>query len=71
MFKYCGKQVEIEKIKKQYTSKIEKHEEKIRKAEHQVGKQKSMANQKKVDAAVSTGTAIFGALLTAFLDCFP
>lgn len=52
----------LEALKKKYSSKIDVLEEKHRRAQQAVEKQNTMANQRKMEAAVSTGTAILGAL---------
>lgn len=52
----------LEALKKKYASKITTLENKQRLAQQAIEKQNTMAKQKKMDAAVSTGTAILGAL---------
>ncbi len=53
----------LEALKKKYSSKFTVLEDKHRRAKQAIDKQSAMAGQKKMDAAVSTGTAILGALL--------
>ncbi len=52
----------LEEIKKKYASKFDVLENKQRRAKQAVEKQSTMASQKKMDAAVSAGSAILGAL---------
>jgi hypothetical protein len=52
----------IEDLKKKYTTRINTLEDRLRRAQQAVEKQSTLANQKKMDAMVSTGTAIFSAL---------
>jgi len=54
--------LEMEDMKNKYESKIRKLEERRRNAEQKVEQKSSLANQRKIEAAVSTGVAIFGAL---------
>ncbi len=54
---------EIEKLRKKYSSKINTLSERQRKAKQAVEKQTAMAGQKKMDAAISAGSAILGALV--------
>ncbi len=53
----------IERIRKKYTSKIAKLEERIRKAEQKVEREKEQATQQKLQTAMSFGATLFGALL--------
>jgi hypothetical protein len=53
----------IEKIRKKYTSKITTLEDRIRRAEHTVEREKEQAKQQKLQAALSFGATLFGALL--------
>ncbi|MFA5537463.1 MAG: DUF87 domain-containing protein, partial [Bacillota bacterium] len=53
----------IEAIKKKYTSRLNTLETRQMKAMQAVEKQSTIATQKKMDAAISAGSAIFGALL--------
>ena len=55
--------IDLEAMKKKYASKIQTLETRLQRAEQTVEKQSSMASQKKLDAMVSAGSAIFGALL--------
>jgi hypothetical protein len=52
----------IEDLKKKYSTKISTLEDRLRRAQQTVEKQSTLANQKKMDAMVTTGTAIFSAL---------
>ncbi|MBS3987581.1 MAG: DUF87 domain-containing protein [Erysipelothrix sp.] len=52
----------IEALKKKYATRINTLEDRLRRAQQAVEKQSTLANQKKMDAMVSTGTAIFSAL---------
>jgi vacuolar-type H+-ATPase subunit I/STV1 len=52
----------LEAIRKKYGSKIGTLETRQRRAQQAVEKQSSMASQRKMDAAVSAGSAILGAL---------
>ena len=54
---------DLEAMKKKYASKLQTLETRLQRAEQAVEKQSSMASQKKLDAMVSAGSAIFGALL--------
>lgn len=54
---------DLEAMKKKYASKRQTLETRLQRAEQAVEKQSSMASQKKLDAMVSAGSAIFGALL--------
>ncbi len=53
----------LEAMKKKYSSKIQTLDNSIIRARQAVEKQNVMASQKKMDAMVSTGSAILGALL--------
>ena len=53
----------LEKLKQKYDSKTRTIENKLMRAEQAVEKQSSMASQRKMDAVVSAGRAILGALL--------
>jgi hypothetical protein len=52
----------LEALRKKYSSKIDVLEDKHRRAKQAIEKQNALADQKKVEAAVSTGAAILGAL---------
>lgn len=52
----------LEALKKKYSSKIDSLEEKRRRAQQAIERENAIANQKKMEAAVSAGTAILGAL---------
>ncbi|MCD8575015.1 MAG: DUF87 domain-containing protein [Erysipelotrichaceae bacterium] len=52
----------IEALKKKYATRMNTLEDRLRRAQQAVEKQSTLANQKKMDAMVSTGTAIFSAL---------
>jgi hypothetical protein len=54
--------LEMEEMKIKYESKIRKLEERKRNAEQTLEQKSSLAKQRKIEAAVSTGVAIFGAL---------
>lgn len=53
---------EVENLKKKYQSKINTLTDRQRRARQSLEKQNAMANQKKMEAAVSAGTALLGAL---------
>ncbi len=53
---------ELDKLKDKYNSKEKNLEEKLRKALQQIEKRSTQSSQKKVDAAVSLGSAVLGAL---------
>lgn len=53
---------ELEKLKNKYASKIKTLEDRHRRARQTVEKQSSRASQRKMDAAVSMGSAVLGAL---------
>ncbi|NCB41369.1 MAG: DUF87 domain-containing protein [Clostridia bacterium] len=53
----------IEKLRMKYASKMNLLEERKNRAEQTLDRQNAMASQKKVEAAVSAGTALLGALL--------
>jgi hypothetical protein len=53
----------VEMIRKKYVAKIEKIQERIRKAEQSVEKEKEQANQEKLKTAISFSATIFSALL--------
>ncbi len=53
---------DIEKLRKKYTPKLASLEERIRKAEERVDREKSQMKQKGVQTAVSLGATILGAL---------
>lgn len=53
----------IDKLKKKYDSKITTLENRLLRATQNVDKKTSQASQRKVDAAVSVGTALFGAII--------
>ncbi len=52
----------LEALRKKYASKIDILEDRQRRARQTLEKQSALASQKKMDAAVSAGTAILGAL---------
>ena len=52
----------IEVLKKKYATRISTLEDRLRRAQQAVEKQSALSNQKKMDAFVSAGTAIFAAL---------
>ena len=52
---------DLEAMKMKYASKIQTLENRLQKAEQTVEKQSTKASQKKMDAVVSAGSAIFGA----------
>ena len=52
---------DLEAMKMKYASKIQTLENRLQKAEQTVEKQNTKASQKKMDAVVSAGSAIFGA----------
>ena len=54
---------EIEKIKAKYGKNIKSLEEKIRKSEQKLQDEKAQYNQQKINAAISIGTTLLGALL--------
>lgn len=54
---------ELEALKQKYDSKFRTLEGKLQRAEQAVEKQSHLASQRKLDAAVSAGSAILGALL--------
>ncbi len=53
----------LETLKKKYSSKIDTLEDRHQRAKQAVEKQSTMASQRKMDAAVSTGTALLSAFL--------
>jgi hypothetical protein len=53
----------VERLRKQYASKITKLQERIRRAELTVEKEKEQAKQEKLKTAISFGATIFSALL--------
>ncbi len=53
---------DLEALRKKYASKIDTLEDRQRRARQALEKQNAQASQKKMDAAVSAGTAILGAL---------
>ena len=53
----------LETVKKKYASKIQTLETRLQSAAQAVEKQSAMASQKKLDAVVSAGSAVLGALL--------
>ena len=53
----------IEKIKDAYRLKLQRAGDAVRKADAKIEREKAMAKQKKAGAAISWGTAIFGAIL--------
>ncbi|NLG89227.1 MAG: ATP-binding protein [Clostridiaceae bacterium] len=53
----------VEAIRKKYESKLDTLEERHRRAKQEVDRQNALAAQRKVEAAVSAGTALLGALL--------
>lgn len=55
--------VDLEAMKKKYQSKLQTLETRLQSAEQAVEKQNAMASQKKLDAMVSAGSAVLGALL--------
>jgi hypothetical protein len=55
--------VQVEKLRKKYAPKLAALEERIRKAEVRVEKEKSQASERTWGAFVSAGSSIFGALL--------
>jgi hypothetical protein len=52
----------LEELKKKYATRVNTLEDRLRRAQQAVEKQSTLANQKKMDAMVTTGTAIFSAL---------
>ncbi|MCA9075040.1 MAG: ATP-binding protein [Planctomycetaceae bacterium] len=54
--------LEVEKIRAKYASKIEKQDESIMRAEHRVATEEEQASAAKQSAWVTTGTSILGAL---------
>ena len=52
----------IDVLKKKYATRINTLEDRLRRAQQAVEKQSALSNQKKMDAFVSAGTAIFAAL---------
>lgn len=52
----------LDDLKKKYAARVNTLEDRLRRAQQAVEKQSTLANQKKMDAMVSTGTAIFSAL---------
>ncbi|MGB2907654.1 MAG: hypothetical protein WBB73_11140 [Candidatus Aminicenantaceae bacterium] len=52
----------IEKLRKQYSPKLASLEERLRKAQVRVGKEKSQYGQQKMQAAISVGATLLGAL---------
>ncbi|NLE15623.1 MAG: ATP-binding protein, partial [Spirochaetales bacterium] len=54
---------EIADLKDKYTTKIKSFEEKIRKAEQAVAREKEQAKQQKLQTAISFGTTILNAFL--------
>ena len=55
--------LQIERIRKKYTTKIAALQERIRKAHHAVDREKEQAKQQKLQAALSFGATLFGALM--------
>jgi hypothetical protein len=55
--------VEIEKIKAKYETKIKALDEKIRKNEQKLEDEKAQYNQQKINTAISIGTTLLGAFL--------
>lgn len=53
----------IEALKKKYATRITTLEDRLRRAQQALEKQSTLSNQKKMDAMVSAGTAIFSALV--------
>ncbi len=53
----------LEKLRDKQDGKIEKLKERLRKAEQKVEKEKSEASRHKMDAAISIGTSVLGALM--------
>ena len=53
----------LDAIRKKYASKLDTLEERHRRAKQEVERQNALAAQRKVEAAVSAGTALLGALL--------
>jgi hypothetical protein len=52
----------IEKLRKQYTPKLASLEERLRKAQVRVGKEKSQYGQQKMQTAISVGATLLGAM---------
>jgi len=52
----------VEKIRQKYASRLRTLEDRLRRARQTVERQSSQASQKKLDAAVSAGSALLGAL---------
>jgi hypothetical protein len=55
--------LEIAKLRARYAPKMTVLENRERRAEHSVGRESEQSSQRKIDTAVSVGTAIFGAFL--------
>ncbi|MFP4457758.1 MAG: hypothetical protein ACLFPS_08875 [Clostridia bacterium] len=60
--------IAMEEIKNKYASKVRTLEERQRRTEQTIEQKSSLAKQRKVEAAVSTGVAIFGALFGIVLS---
>jgi hypothetical protein len=55
--------MEVEKLRKRYAPKLARLQERIRKAEEKVGREKSQYDQQKMQTAISVGATVLGALL--------
>ncbi len=53
---------QIEKLRKRYTPKLARLQERIRKAEERVGRERSQYDQQKMQTAISMGATVLGAL---------
>ncbi len=54
---------DVEKLRRRYAPKVAALQERIRKAEERVGREKSQYDQQKMQAAISMGATVLGALL--------
>jgi len=54
---------ELEKLRKRYAPKLATLQDRIRRAEEKVGREKSQYNQQKMQTAISVGATVLGALL--------
>ncbi len=57
-----ARDAQLEKLRKRYTPKLKRLQERIRKAEARVEREESQYDQKKLDTVVSIGATILGAL---------
>ncbi len=53
----------VEKLRAKYASKVDVREERLRKAEQVIDRESQQARSKKLDTAISIGTAVLGSLL--------